>query len=154
MRVLKRVLKILVLAAVIGAAIYVTPIVVVFIQFLRQDHSPFDYGPLKPKAVAAPKSTPTSSVTASGFVVECYGPAGQPIVMASRPGKGGPLTGVWQIGPVTMDGKVVDQETGPAEIYRAKRKKTGWVVHGDIGGEHATYYFDGNGKLTEYWISW
>ena len=119
----------------------------------RQDHSPFDYGPLRGTAISAPKSAPTSSVRTSTFVVECQGRAGLPVVITSR-GVGGAVIGAWRIGPVMVSGKVLDAEPGPAEVSSAIRKRSGWVIHGAIGGEHATYYFDDAGRLTQYYISW
>ena len=152
MRVLRRLYRILVWAVCGTVLLAVVLVGAAFVALSLQDHGPWDLGPHRGTAVAAPQSAPTSSLQVGVFVVECYGQAGKPVVIVSRR-RDGSVVGAWRVGQV-VNGKVVATQLGPADLVRAKKKKTGWVVHGGISGEHATYYFDDAGKLVEYYISW
>ncbi len=153
-RVGRKLWLILILAVCISAIafIFVTQGGLDLLAFVTADHSPFDYGPLRPNRVALPKSAPTSSVKTDNFIVECYSHPSNPVVITSR-APNNSIVGSWEIGPVIVNGQIIDRVTS-LEIIRSEKNKTGYVIHGYVGGEHATFYFDNVGRLVEYWISW
>jgi len=148
---LGRVLILLGCAAGVGA-VFVTQGGLDLLTFSRADHSPFDYGPLRGKAVALPPSAPSSSVDTGRFTVDCYSYPGQPVIIASRDSHGSNM-GAWELEPMKMHGDVVDQ-VGSCEIGRSAKKKDGYVIHGTNGYEHVTLYFDKAGRFVEYFFSW
>jgi hypothetical protein len=120
--------------------------------FITADHSPFDWGPFPARAAVAPASPPTSSVRMGAFTVDCYTQRGKPVVLTSRRSDGS-LVGAWQM-QHRQPGMEKECQCDSCAIEGSVRKRNGYVIHGWTGYEHATFYFDQRGRLTEYYVSW
>ena len=126
------------------------------LRFVLQDHSPYDFGPYRGDPVPLPASPATSSVTAGEFTVECHSHSGSPVVITTRRPNGSPV-GAWEIVPRGGDGAVAGTIRS-CQLVRSRSKEKGHVVHGGVvwshGSEHATFYIDEGGRLTEFYLSW
>ena len=129
-------------------------------SFVAQERGPSDLGPLVAPAVSPPTSAPTSSVRAAGLSMECHSHPGSPVVIVVRR-SGGSIVGAWDITSIRVNGEAIDK-INSCRLTLLKRVQNGFVAHGAVTGpafarvegEHVTFYLDGTGRLTEYYISW
>ncbi len=120
------------------------------------DHSPYDFGPLRGEPAAVPESRPDSTLEMPPFIVECYVRDSSSPVIATRR-QDGSIVSAWALIPRQDDGQVVG-EIHTCHLARAERTKDGYVIHGGVywthGEEHATFYFDVQGRLVSFYLSW
>jgi len=146
--------------AVAGGAAAVLTLLLVAVRPLWRiaclDYSPFDDGPFKPVSTTYPQGRANSSVECDGLRFECYNQPGQAPVIATM-GLDGQQIGAWALTLKDVRGArpgTVER----CELSRVVRRREGFVAHGvarwTYGDEHATFYFDGDGKLRELYLSW
>ncbi len=114
-------------------------------------HSFLDDGPFSGVSTAPPRKAPDSTVRVGDILFECYNRQGDEPVVASK-SETGKLLGAWVVHP----GKAGSVQS--LHLRKGWRTKDGYVVHGlaswTFGEEAATFYFDNDGVLSEFYLSW
>jgi hypothetical protein len=115
------------------------------------EHSPWDEGPFRGTAVKLPHGKPGSRVECEKMVFECYDPFGRQPVVVSRRSDGWGI-GAWEV--TASRGERVQT----CQLYRVRHRGGAYVVDGSVvwtyGQEHATFYFDTDGRLMKFYLSW
>lgn len=123
----------------------------VVLRSIRQYHY-FDDGPFAGAPVELPRGHPSSRVSSGNLVIECYNrPGAQPIVASRWTNRQPPRA--WEI---TTD--LTEKRVYECELARMRATKQGYEVWGNVvwtyGRERAVFYFDKDGRLLSFYLSW
>ncbi len=144
-------LRIVLLASAIGLGLFVWSWAGLMDDLRHFD----DAGPFSGVAVQVPTGEPDSRVSGYGLTFECYNLPREPPVIAIRQSKGN-MARAWALALPDIDGK-------RAQVYDCKlrvvrRSKEGYRVEAMVrwtyGTQSASFYFDDDGNLREFYLSW